>query len=105
MNHERTDIPRVALVTGAISGIGLAIAQRLARERYSVAVHSRAPTEAGQDVAASLPEARYFSADLLDDDARLGLIEQVLTHFVFGDKHNQVILFRNWQLSHPPYLL
>ncbi len=71
---------RVALVTGAAPGIGLAIAQRLAGEGYSVAFHSRAPAEAGHAIAASLPDASYFSADLLDDDARRRLIEQVLAH-------------------------
>lgn len=80
---RRRDIDnrRVALVTGATSGIGLAIAQRFAGEGYSVAVHSRASAEAGHAIAASLPGASYFSADLLDDDARRRLIEEMLARF------------------------
>ena len=82
MNHyDSMDSQRVALVTGATSGVGLAIAQRLTREGYSVAVHSRASTEAGEDLAASLPRSRYFSADLLDDKERSSLIDRIFSHF------------------------
>ena len=48
---------RVALVTGATSGIGLAIARRLAGREYCVVVHSRSSTEAGNALAAELGDA------------------------------------------------
>ena len=76
-----TDNPRVALVTGATSGIGLAIAQRLTQAGYWVALHSRTSSTAGLQAAATLVGARYFQADLLDEDARRGLINQVYTHY------------------------
>ena len=76
-----TDNPRVALVTGSTSGIGLAIAQRLTLAGYWVALHSRASSAAGLQVAATLVGAHYFQADLLEDGERRDLINQVYTHY------------------------
>ena len=61
---------RVALVTGATSGIGLAIAQRLTQAGYWVALHSRASSVAGLQEAAAMENTKYFQADLLDEGAR-----------------------------------
>ena len=57
----------VALVTGSTSGIGLAIARRLAADGMRVGVHSRQSAEAGEQLARELGGA-YFGADLLDVD-------------------------------------
>jgi NAD(P)-dependent dehydrogenase (short-subunit alcohol dehydrogenase family) len=69
---------RVALVTGSTSGIGSAIAQRLARDGYIVAVHGRRATAEGQSMAKDLGAASYHQADLGDDKAAKGLVESVL---------------------------
>jgi NAD(P)-dependent dehydrogenase (short-subunit alcohol dehydrogenase family) len=57
---------RVALVTGSTSGIGAAIARRLTRDGYRVALHGRRPAEAGEAMAAELSGASYHRADLGD---------------------------------------
>jgi NAD(P)-dependent dehydrogenase (short-subunit alcohol dehydrogenase family) len=66
----------VALITGATSGIGAAIARRLAAEGFSVVIHSRRSVEAGRIMAAEMESATYIQADLADEAARSRLIEE-----------------------------
>jgi NAD(P)-dependent dehydrogenase (short-subunit alcohol dehydrogenase family) len=74
-------VPRLdgerALVTGATSGIGKAIALRFAAEGASVAVHGRDPAR-GEDVVAAIAErggdAVFLAAELADEDACRGLV-------------------------------
>ncbi len=68
----------VALVTGSTSGIGLAIARRLAGEGYAVILHSRSSREAGQAVAAELGKAAYVQADLAQDADRVRLVREAV---------------------------
>ncbi|WP_306334813.1 SDR family NAD(P)-dependent oxidoreductase [Streptomyces sp. KL118A] len=64
---------RVALVTGSSSGIGAAIARRLAAAGIRVVVNSARSVEAGEKLAAELPDAVYVRANVADeaDAARL----------------------------------
>lgn len=58
---------RITLVTGAASGIGLAVARRLAAAGASVVV-SDLPGDALEAAAAEIPGATAVSADLADPD-------------------------------------
>jgi NAD(P)-dependent dehydrogenase (short-subunit alcohol dehydrogenase family) len=72
----------VALVTGSTSGIGMAIARRLARDGYSVVLHSRSSAEAGEALAREFAGesggATYIQADLADDAQRVRLIREAI---------------------------
>jgi NAD(P)-dependent dehydrogenase (short-subunit alcohol dehydrogenase family) len=70
----------VALVTGATSGIGAAIARRLCNDGFAVVLHSRSSADAGHSLAAKLGNATYLQADLADEAARKTLVEQAAAH-------------------------
>ncbi|MDT9687719.1 glucose 1-dehydrogenase [Streptomyces sp. P9(2023)] len=65
---------RVALVTGSSSGIGAAVARRLAAAGIRVVVNSARSVEAGQALAAELPDAVYVQADVSDETQAAGLV-------------------------------
>lgn len=73
---------RVALVTGSTSGIGAAIARRLSRDGYVVALHSRSSADVGRAMAKELGQelgrASYHQADLGDETAARGLVASVI---------------------------
>ncbi len=74
----------VAVVTGATSGIGEAIARRFASEGASVAVVGRS-RERGDAVVASIVDAGgtagFFAADVTSDDAVAALVKAVVARF------------------------
>jgi NAD(P)-dependent dehydrogenase (short-subunit alcohol dehydrogenase family) len=73
---------KVALVTGSTAGIGAATARRLAKDGYTVALHSARSVEAGQNMAAELGgNASYHQADLADDEAARALVTSVLDRY------------------------
>lgn len=72
---------RVALVTGSSSGIGEAIARRLSADHIAVVVNSAKSVEAGERVAASLPDAVYVQADISDEQQARDLIAASVDHY------------------------
>jgi 3-oxoacyl-[acyl-carrier protein] reductase len=71
---------KVALVTGGSSGIGLAIAAKLAAEGCKVAIAGR--QQAKLDAAAAeVPGARVFAADVRDPAQVARIVNQVIAGF------------------------
>jgi ketoreductase RED2 len=66
---------RVAIVTGSSSGIGEAIARRLAAAGAGVVVNSARSVEQGRAVAAALPDAVYVQGDITEATALDALVE------------------------------
>jgi len=67
-----------ALVTGASSGIGEAIARALAAEGARVAVNSSKSVEQGEAVARSLPGGVYVQGDVSDPEQARALVEKTV---------------------------
>jgi ketoreductase RED2 len=73
---------RVAIVTGSSSGIGEAVAVRLAGLGASVVVNSASSVEAGRAVADALPtESLYVQADISDQAAGRHLVDATVERF------------------------
>jgi 3-hydroxybutyrate dehydrogenase len=70
-------VGRVAIVTGAASGIGLAIAQDFARQGIRVTV-SDIDVERGQAVAAELEGARFQGADMTHPEEVRALVSTTI---------------------------
>jgi pteridine reductase len=76
---------KLALVTAGYKRVGGAIAARLAREGWTLALHSRTVAEPDADLAIALhanaTQWRGFSADLGDEAAVATLLPSVIAHF------------------------
>ncbi|WP_329337342.1 SDR family oxidoreductase [Streptomyces sp. NBC_00663] len=80
MGTEQQDDRPVALVTGSTSGIGEAVARRLAGDGARVVVHSRRSTDAGEALAAELG-GTYVRADLEVEEETRALVGAVLDRY------------------------
>jgi len=69
---------KVVLVTGSSSGIGEAAAQQFADAGATVVVNSATSVEPGRAVAARLPGATYFQADVSDPSAAAALVDHTI---------------------------
>ena len=75
--HERG---KVAIITGGAGGLGLAIAQRLARNGVRVAIWDIDPQRA-EAAAKTLPDARSYAVDVTDATAVEQATAQVVSDF------------------------
>lgn len=71
---------KVALITGASSGIGLATARLLAERGAKVALAARSRDKLAA-IAAELPDAFAIPADMTDEDSIANMVQQTQRHF------------------------
>jgi len=68
----------VVLITGSSSGIGAATARQFAAGGATVVVNSSSSVAAGRTLANELPRATYVQADIADETACVGMIQEVI---------------------------
>ena len=76
---------QTVLITGASRGIGAAAAKLFAAEGYRVAVCCHTQMEKAEELAASLPDAAAFAADIACEEEVSQMIDAV--HRRFGEIH------------------
>ena len=72
---------KVAIVTGAASGIGLACAQRFANEGAIVIGVDRQSSDAWQTVASAAPDSRFHQLDVTDGKAQQAVAAETAREF------------------------
>jgi len=72
---------KVVLVTGSSSGIGEAVARTFAARGARVVVNSSSSVEAGEKVAAELPEAVYLQGNVADPAQARSLVERAVAQW------------------------
>jgi ketoreductase RED2 len=71
----------VVVVTGSSSGIGAAVARAFGQDGSGVVINSSSSVEAGEAVAASLPDAIYVQGDITDEAAAEHLVASALARW------------------------
>ncbi|MGN5377116.1 SDR family NAD(P)-dependent oxidoreductase [Streptomyces lasalocidi] len=72
---------RVAVITGSSTGIGAAVARRMAAAGLRVVVNSASSVKAGEELAAALPDAVYVQGDISDPADAAGLVDTAIERF------------------------
>lgn len=72
---------QVVIVTGSTSGIGEAVARRLAGFGARIVVSSASSAEAGERIAAELPDAVYVQGDISDPSTATRLVQAAETRW------------------------
>jgi len=90
-------VAKVALVTGGGSGIGRAVAIRLADEGYRVAIAGRRLQTLEETAAGSKAQMLPLTVDVTDAEAVRGMVERTVAHFGRLD-----VLFNNAGTTAPP---
>ena len=72
---------KVVVVTGSSSGIGEGVARAFAAEGASVVINSARSVDAGQAVAAGLPDAHYVHADVSDEAQAVALVAATMDRY------------------------
>jgi ketoreductase RED2 len=80
-SHDDAFRGQTVLVTGSSSGIGAATARLFAASGASVVINSSRSTEAGEALAAELPDAGYVQADVAVEEQARRLIDDVVTRW------------------------
>lgn len=83
---KEENVSKVALITGAAKRVGAAIARRLHREGFAIAIHYRASKQEAEALASDLNatranSAQCFQANLLDMTSLASLVPNVVAHF------------------------
>jgi 3-oxoacyl-[acyl-carrier protein] reductase len=78
-------VRKVAFITGGSRGIGLGIAEHLAKAGFNLAINGMRPEEAVKDVMINLArigaEVIYCQGDIASADDRKAMIEKIKTHY------------------------
>ncbi len=80
---------QTVVITGSSSGIGASTAHLFARLGATVVINSSSSVEAGEALAAELPDASYVRADIADHEQARRLIDDVI------DRHGRLDVLVN----------